>query len=229
LSITFAIGQELDSISMTFENGLVVVKYDFLNGEKDEDYELYLYGSHDNFAEPLQYTSGDVGKKIRIGTGKVIYWDAKKELGNFKGDFSLKIRGTKYIPFVTFKNINKDLKIKRGDVFEIKYTPSIKAEQVIMKIQRYGVPVDEPFPIDNTGVYAWDVPRKLKAGKGYTIQILDTKNMIKEETSEPFVIRRRVATVYKVIPAVAIVGGVVFYLTQNKDKGIPGPPALPER
>ena len=51
-AITYSNSQELDSISMTFEDGLVVVKYDFLIGETGKDYELYLYGSHDNFYGP---------------------------------------------------------------------------------------------------------------------------------------------------------------------------------
>ena len=51
---TIVNSQELDSISTTFEGGQVVVRYDFVVGEEKEIYELYLYGSHDNFSEPLQ-------------------------------------------------------------------------------------------------------------------------------------------------------------------------------
>jgi len=228
-SITFVEGQELDSISMTFENGMVVVRYDFLNGEAGEDYELYLFGSHDNFSEPLQHTTGDVGKKIQLGSGKVIYWDAKKELGNFKGDFSLKIKGTKYIPLVTFQNIHQDLKIKRGESFDIRWDRSTKADQVLLQMRRYGVPIEDPITVDNTGIYSWHVPREFKAGKGYTIQILDTQNLIKEETSESFTIRRKMPLAYKLIPVVAVLSGAAIYFTQGEDSGIPNPPAPPER
>ena len=226
--ITIAKTQELDSVSMTFENGLVVVKYDFLQGEDSEDYELYLYGSHDNFAAPLQYTTGDVGKKIQLGPGKIIYWDAKKELGVFKGDFSLKIKGKKYIPFVSYENISTDLKIKRGETFNIKWIPSTKDANVLLKIQRNNVPISDPLIVENSGEFSWDIPSNMKAGKGYTVQILNTHNLLKEETSGSFSVRRKVPLAYKIIPAIAIVGISAYLLTKDEESGIPNPPGVPE-
>lgn len=228
ITITLVKSQELDSISMTFEGGLVVVKYDFLIGETGKDYELYLYGSHDNFYGPLQYTTGDVGKKIKIGSGKVIYWDAKKELGNFKGDFSLKIKGSEYIPFVSYKNINEDLKLKRGESFNINWTPSTKARNVILKIQRNGVPISDPMEVENSGTFTWQIPSNLKACKGYTVQILDTENLLKEETSESFSVRRKVSLTFKILPIIAAVGVGAFLLYSDKESGIPNPPGVPE-
>lgn len=226
-SITFATGQELDSISMTFADGQVVVRYDFLTGEEGVDYELYLYGSHDNFSKPLLYTSGDVGKNIQIGKGKVIYWDAKKELGNFRGDFSLKIRGSKYIPFVTYQNIHENIKIKRGESFNIRWKSSTKADQVLLKIQRNGVPISDPISVDNLGNFTWEVPANLKAGKGYSVQILDAKNLIREETSKLFIVRRKIPLTFKVIPIAVAAGAAAYLLTQEKDNGIPEPPSPP--
>ena len=223
------LGQVLDSVSMEFEGGKVVVHYDFLKGEKDELYELYLFGSHDNFSEPLQFTTGDVGKKIRIGPDKKIYWDAKKELGNFKGDFSLKIKGSKYIPLVSFQNINSELKLRRGDEYEIRWKPNTKDKNVLFKIQRNGVSISEPFAIDNTGEYRWNIPAKLKAGNGYSVQILDEKNLMKEETSESFSVKRRIPLGLKVVPSVFAAGVAVYLLSKDQDQGIPGPPAPPSR
>ncbi len=212
---------------MSFEDGSVVVRYDFLDGEEGVDYELYLFGSHDNFSEPLRHTSGDIGKKIRIGRGKVIYWDAKEELGNFKGDFSLKISGSKYIPFITYNNIHQDLKIKRGSTFDIRWDTSSKTERILIKIQRNGVPISEPVEIENTGTFRWSVPGNLSAGKGYTIQLLDPKNLIREETSDSFSVRRRVPLALKIVPMAALAGASAFLLTGNDNSGIPAPPAPP--
>ena len=227
--ITIAKTQELDSVSMTFENGLVVVRYDFLQGEDGEDYELYLYGSHDNFAAPLQYTTGDVGKKIQLGPGKIIYWDAKKELGVFKGDFSLKIKGSKYIPFVSYENINTELKIKRGETFHIKWIPSTKASNVLLKIQRYGVPISDPLIVENSGEFNWEIPASMKASKGYTVQILNIENLLKEETSESFSVRRKIPLAYKIIPAIAVVGIGTYLFIKDEESGIPTPPGVPEQ
>jgi hypothetical protein len=229
LAITCAKSQVLDSISMTFEGGLVVVRYDFLDGEEGQDYELYLYGSHDNFVNPLQHTIGDVGKKIKIGSGKIIHWDAKKELGNFKGDISLKVKGAKYVPIVSFKNIDEDLKIKRGNVFDIKWIGAKNTDKVLLKIQRHGVPVSEPLIIDNSGSFTWEIPSNLKAGKGYSVQIMDPNNLLREETSQLFSIKRKVPLAYIIAPIAIIAGVTAVLLTQDDPQtGIPDPPSTPE-
>ena len=76
--------QEIDTVLTKFESGKVVVNYTFAKGTPDENYELYLYGSHDNFTRPMQQTIGDIGKNIRPGGQKIIYWDANRGLGNFR-------------------------------------------------------------------------------------------------------------------------------------------------
>lgn len=224
---TYAIGQEVDSISVTRTDDLFIVKYDFNKGEEGVDYELYLYGSHDNFSTPLKYTTGDVGKKIKIGAGKVIYWNAKKELGNFKGDFTLKIKGSNYIPFVTFKNINKDLSIKRGHTFDIRWETSEKTSTVLFKIQRYGVPILDAQVVNNNGHFSWEIPAKVKPGKGYTVQIMDKENSLREETSEEFILRRKVPLAYKIIPMAVLAGTAAILLSTEEKTGIPDPPAPP--
>ena len=229
LSISWAIAQEVDSISVSRQDGLMVVRYDFIKGEDGVEYELYLFGSHDNFSAPLQYTTGDVGKKIKLGKSKIIYWDAKKELGNFKGDFTLKIRGTRYIPFVKFENINKDLAIKRGHTFDIRWETSEKTKSVLVKIQRYGVPIIDAKVVDNNGLFSWEIPSKAKPGKGYSIQIVDTENPLREETSDLFVIKRKIPIAYKIIPVAVLGGAAAILFLKDEPTGIPGPPLPPTR
>ena len=215
---------------MTIVDGLAVVRYDFNHGEVGVDYELYLYGSHNNFLSPLQFTTGDVGKKIRLGPGKVIYWDAKKELGNFKGDFSLRIKGSKYIPYVSFTNISEDLAIRRGQVFDVKWNASDKSTKVLIKLQRNGVPLSESLVVDNNGLFAWEIPSKAKAGKGYSVQISNTENALQEETSAEFSLKRKIPLVYKLVPLAVIAGTTAIVLLNNNtnESGIPEPPNAPE-
>ncbi len=229
LSVSPVFGQELDSISMSVENDIVVVRYDFLDGEPETVYELYLYCSHDNFQKPLQLTTGDVGKGIKIGAGKTIYWNAKEELGNFKGDLSLKIKGDKYIPIVRYQNIPERLKIKRGESFEIQWASSEKKEKVLLKIQRNGVPVASPEVIDNSGKYIWTVPKKAKPGRGYTIQISDVDNPLREETSTEFSVSRKIPLIYAVAPVVVVAGGIAVIMStkEGSESGIPEPPSTP--
>ena len=228
-SANLAQSQELDSVSMEFQDGKVIVTYDFLTGDENENYELYLFGSHDNFTKPLQFTTGDIGKNIKTGAGKKIIWDAKRELGNFKGDFSLKIKGAIYVPLVSFKNVSRELNVKRGDRFIIEWNPNTKADLVLLNIQRNDVPIAESFVIENTGSYTWNIPSKIKAGKGYSIQILDTKNLLKEETSETFAVKRKVPMALKIVPTAIALGTAIYFLTKDQEQGIPGPPAPPSK
>lgn len=222
-------GQELDSVNITLENDMVVVRYDFLQGEPDQVYELYLYSSHDNFQKPLQLTTGDVGKGIHIGTGKIVYWNAKQELGNFKGDISLKIKGDVYTPIVQYLNVYDNLKLKQGNQFDFQWKSNDKSDKVLLKIQRNGVPVSDPLVVDNTGTYTWTIPRDIKAGKGYSIQIADTNNLLREETSNSFSVRRKVSLAYKIIPPILVAGGIaaIFLTSSDPESEIPEPPLTP--
>lgn len=228
LNISASFGQVLDSISTSLQDGIVVVRFDFLDGEPEVDYELYLYGSHDNFQKPLQETTGDVGKGIRTGVGKVIYWNAEKELGNFKGDFSLRIKGQKYFPIVEFKNISSQLKLKRGEQYNFQWKSNIKSDRLMMTIKRNGVPVTEPSLVENTGDFLWFIPKDLKPSRDITLEIADPENLLRKETSPPFVIKRKVPLTVKIIPAVAAMGGAAFYfMNKQEDDNIPAPPEVP--
>ena len=227
--VYITLGQELDSVIITLENDMVVVRYDFLEGEPDQVYELFLYSSHDNFQKPLQLTTGDIGKGIYIGTGKVIYWNAKQELGNFKGDISLKIKGDIYTPIVQYLNVYDNLKLKQGSQFGFQWKSNDKSDKVLLKIQRNGVPVTDPLVVDNTGTYTWTIPRDVKAGKGYSMQIADTNNLLREETSNSFSVRRKVSLAYKIIPPILIAGGIaaIFLTSSDLESEIPEPPLTP--
>jgi len=98
----------------------------------------------------------------------------------------------------------------------------------LLKIQRNGVPISDPLVVENSGEFSWEVSTNLKAGKGYTVQILNTENLLKEETSESFFVQRRAPLAYKIIPAVVLVGISAVLLTKDEENGIPDPPGVPE-
>ena len=219
--------QEIDTVLTKFESGKVVVNYTFAKGTPDENYELYLYGSHDNFTRPMQQTIGDIGKNIRPGGQKIIYWDANRELGNFKGDLILKVQGGKYTPFVSYENTPPDLKIKRGSYYTFEWKHDKTPEKILLNILRNNVPVQESVLMDNTGKFMWSVPTNQKAGGGYQVEIIDTNNHLRRETSENFVVRRKIPLGLKLLPLV-IVGGTALVLTSDTDAGgIPDPPPPP--
>ncbi len=222
-------GQQVDNISYAFEKGMIVVRYDFLKGEPDTDYELFLYSSHDNFAKPMQMVTGDVGRGVNTGTGKVIYWDAKAELGNFKGKVNLKISGEKYIPLVQFDGDAFVGKIKRGRDLEIKWTSTFPADdKVQLKIQRFNSTL-QSFTVNNIGSFTWNIPAKIKTGEDYSIRICKPENPLRGETSESFKIKTKIPASIKVLPAIVAAGAVavIYGVSGGGQQPIEGPPQPP--
>jgi len=217
--------QEIDSITMTQENGKVRLEYDFIQNDSNVPYELYVYSSHDNFTKPLQLVTGDVGKNVYPGLKKTVIWDGATELGNFKGDVILKIKGSIYKPFVNYINVPDRLTIKRGSIYTFEWSYDKKPEKVMLKILRNGVPLEDPQIIDNLGKYVWSVPKNTPSGKGYTLQLSDPENLIREESSHSFKVKRKVPLGYIALPT-AVIGtaAVILFLPE---KGIPEPPSAP--
>lgn len=96
----------------------------------------------------------------------------------------------------------------------------------MLKILRNGVPAIEPQIIDNLGKYVWQVPKNAPAGKGYTLQLSDPENLIREESSHEFAIKRKIPLGYIAVPA-ALLGTAAVLLFLPEEEGIPEPPATP--
>lgn len=63
----------------------------------DGEFNISVFCSIDNghnWGKPLQYVTGDVGKKQKAGFKKEILWDVLKELDNLVGNLKLKIKAT---------------------------------------------------------------------------------------------------------------------------------------
>jgi hypothetical protein len=223
------IAQQVDNISYAFEKGMIVVRYDFLKAEQGTEYELFLYSSHDNFKKPLQNVTGDVGRGIEAGSDKVIYWDAKSELGNFKGKVNLKITGGKYVPLALFEEELFREKIRRANNFEIRWTSGYKPDEMVqLNIQRYNSTL-QSFDIENSGSFVWKIPSDFKTGDGYSIRICKPDNPLKGETSENFKIKTKIPASIKILPAVVVAGtlGIIYGASGKDNNTIEGPPQLP--
>ena len=228
---TIGFGQELQNVRVKFENGLIAVHYDIISSDIDQLFEFYLYGSHDNYSSPLLEVSGDVGQKLKPGIDKTIFWDARKEFGNFKGDVNLKIKGGYYTPLITIDDFTSDQKIKKSKPINITWKPGIKLAELNMELLRNGQPVGKASAFSNTGNYTWVVPPETKPGSGYQIRFFSPDNPLKDEISEEFTIKRKTSNIVKIAP-VALLGGAAYFLIGNsKGSGseqiddIPDPPS----
>jgi hypothetical protein len=225
-----AVAQEAENVSFTFEKGLIVVRYDFHKGDPDETYEFFLYSSHDNFTKPLQMVSGDVGPGIGTGGQKTIYWDAKAEMGNFKGNVKLKVLGSLYKPLVVFENTFVEGKVKRGKQMVIQWTSAFDDDEKLkLEIVRFNSSLQD-FDIRNEGTFSWDVPKKMKTGDGYTVRISQRDNPLKHEVSAPFRIRPKIPLGIKLLPAAVAAGAAAIVVGMGgEDASIEGPPPLPSK
>jgi len=67
----------------------IVVKYNISEAQSTQYFNVSLWVSRDGgttFTGPLKHVTGDVGKRIRRGTGKEIQWDVNKEIPGFGGE-----------------------------------------------------------------------------------------------------------------------------------------------
>ena len=230
LSPIFTEAQIIENIQVKFENGLIAVHYDLMGGEPNELYEFYLYGSHDNYTVPLIEVSGDIGSGVVVGRDKIIYWDARKEFGNFKGDVNLRVIGGKYVPLVEFQNFESQLKVKRGKSYNLQWLNNTDSEKIYFELLRDGQPYLNRVLIPNTGNYNWFIANKMKVGR-YRIRLSDVENPLKGEISGEFEVKRKIPLGVKFIPIV-IAGGATYMLVSNGDsepneETIGDPPTTP--
>jgi hypothetical protein len=229
LTLQVAFGQKAESIVIDYENGKVNIHYDLVECQDGVPYEIYVYSSHDNYQKPLVHVTGDAGKNVYGGFGKLIYWDAQKELGHFKGEIQVSIKGRPYVPFVQFSNITDGLALKRGNTFPIKWQTSEAVDKVKLELYKGDFQIRETITIENSGSYNWVVPKDLKPGNDYRLHIESPKDLTREEFSKTFKIKRKVPTVLKIIPAAVLAGGVIYLLNQKESAqtgGIPDPPSI---
>ena len=79
--------EEVENVRVEQVGDDVHIYYD-LRGDADK-YKVTVRGSSDggrNYRLPMKTVSGDVGKKVRPGSGKRIIWKALKDAGELEGD-----------------------------------------------------------------------------------------------------------------------------------------------
>lgn len=207
-----AFSQKLENLKAVSAGDRIIITYD-LNAEVPSDkYDVQIYSSYNNFSSPLKYLIGDVGNSLTSGIGKRIEWEAKKELGNFKGDLSFEIRAEIKAIFA-FKN--SVMNTKRGKPLTVAWRGGLKNEEVRVVLLKEGVEQSSLATVNNTGNYQWTVPSKQKTGGGYQVQLVNGKETI---TSGHFSINHKIPMILKILP-VAIIGAVVALTSGSKDSG----------
>ena len=221
----------IDHIELAGRN--VVVHYNLDDGTASaRQFMVQLYTSQDNFSTPLTRVTGDFGTEVAAGPDKKIVWDITKELGSFKGDISLELRGRVYVPFVKIKDIAQGQVFKRGKNYPVNWTSGNLSGQV--NIELFNVDGERIWGennVANVGKFDWFLPAGTKKGNDYKLKFTNAKDRNDVVYSAPFVIRPKIPLLYKVAAVAVLAAAVNFVLESvqaaNAEKPLPTPPASP--
>jgi hypothetical protein len=210
-------GQHLELKYSEFKDNKLLVHYSLRDSVIGRNFTIRLYTSKDNFLNPLEKVSGDIGLEVKPGPDKTISWDATDELGTtFDGKVSLEIRGKVFIPFINTESINQHKVYKRKRKYNLTWTGG--TPQNILNFDLYnGEKKIMSFPnLANVGTYSLEFPSYVKPKKNYRFRISDSKNKEDVVYTSQFKIKRKVPLLVKVVPVV-LVGSLLYTLLQPKD------------
>lgn len=192
----------------------IIVHYDLDDGNPNNEYQISLYSSRNAFNAPVAKVSGDVGSDIKIGLNKKIIWNAKEELGPYKGKLMLEVRGKVYVPIVRLNNISTKSKFKRGKSHAITWRAG-NSNAIHIELFKGGQRVSGDLNQPNNGSYNLFVPQHAAVGKDYSIRITDSRNAESVVMSEPFSVTRKVPLLLKVVPVLAVGAAVAVVATSG--------------
>lgn len=219
--LVFAKGysQDLEVDFIEFSGRNVVVHYTLDDGaNSNRQFLVQIYSSQDNFTAALTRVSGDVGSEVSAGVDKKITWDITKELGDFKGDIQLELRGRVYVPFVKIKDIEKDEVFKRGKNYPINWTSGNLSGQVNIELfNEDNERIWGENNVSNIGKFDWYIPGNVKKGHNYTLKFTNAKDRNDVVFSQPFTIKPKIPLLAKA-GAIVVVVAVVGVLVNSSDK-----------
>ena len=175
----------------------IVITYDISADFAGDKFDISLYASSNNFSSPLQQVRGDVGKGQADGKSKRIEWDAKNELGNFKGELSFEVRAEVIAAFMLRNEIKS---AKRGKSVQLDWRGGAKNQDVKIELLKAGVSQGVVGTVTNNGTYQWNVAANEKTGSGYQLRFINGKEAV---TTQSFSIKHKIPTLLKILPLVA--------------------------
>ncbi|MCB0494216.1 MAG: hypothetical protein KDC93_17555 [Cyclobacteriaceae bacterium] len=209
-------------------NGDVLVHYNLQDERLDRKYSLYLYSSADNYIQPLENVTGDVGVDISVGGNKTLVWHAKEELGeSFKGGVALELKGSIYVPFIALDGFDDYKVFKRGKPYDVTWTGGRGDNVLNFELYRDDDKVKVLEERPNVGNTTIIIPSDVKPGR-YKFKISDSRNKDEVVYTLDFRVKRKVPLGLK-LGLMAVVAGGVGYLAGSSDSAEAkiGEPPLP--
>ena len=216
---SYTTAQTVENVTRKVEGGSITITYDLI-GVVGELYFISIYSSADNFNRPIISVEGDVGSDITPGRGKSVKWDAKKDLGDYKGSLRLSVRA-ELLVFIEFSNIYAKQKFKKGTSNEITWTGGPR-ENIKLEIYDGSIKVTDLTNTVNSGRFTWVIPKKFKSGKAYKIR---ASSGDRASFSPEFQISGKIP-IWMIAVPIVVVGVVVVILMQDRTEplqAIPDP------
>lgn len=205
-----ASAQDFSIKRVELDGDLVNVYYDLLDTTARRTYTVSIYSSRDNYISQLEKVTGDLGLEVKPGANKKISWNTRQELGEtFEGEVGLEVRGRVYIPFVRLDGQYSS--VKRMKPYEMTWTGGTQQNILNFDLYKDGEKITSFPNIANVGHYTLVIPKTVKAGKGYSFKITDTKNKDQIVNTATFAVKPKVPLLVKAVP-VAIVGGLLYWI-----------------
>lgn len=228
------LSQNMDIDFIEFSGRNVVVHYNLDDGaNSSREFLVQLYSSQDNFTIPLTRVTGDFGPEVSAGFGKKIVWDITQELGAFKGNVSLELRGRVYVPFAKIKDIEDGQVFKRGKNYPINWTSGNLSGQVNIELfNEAGERMWGENNVANVGKFDWYVQSNIKKGSNYKLKFTNAKDRNDVVYSHAFTIKPKIPLLVKVAGLVILAGAAEFLISNSKSssdkaKSFPNPTPAP--
>jgi hypothetical protein len=209
LLVQYTHAQKVDITWVEIAGSKIIVHYNLETSNPNHEFSVSLFTSRDNFSAPLTKVTGDVGNEVKPGKDKKITWDVIAELGNFRGDLELEIRGRVFVPFMKLVNFDADRKYKRGKSYPLTWISSEMSGQVDIELYDGQTRVTSDRGVPNTGKFEWFLPGSVKPGKDYQLKFTNVKNRDEVIYSGTFAVVPKVPMAVKGLIGLAVIGGGV--------------------
>jgi hypothetical protein len=223
--------QSIRNFAAHFDGEQVIITYDLMSDDAADRFDVGLYSSIDNYQQKLSLLVGDAGENVEPGTEKRITWDAKRSLPDkFDQEIIFKIKANLMVSLnhpnrLALKPLDFNA-YKRGGVVNMEWNGGKANEHITIELLKENEVVSKITDVENNNLYSWNIPKKAKTGKEYSIRISKTENPLIQAATIPFEIKPKVSLLTKLIP-VLVAGGVVAVLSGGSDEeapDLPGPP-----
>lgn len=187
----------------------IIVFYDLDDSNPNNEFQINLYASKDKFSAPLTKVIGDIGSAVKPGADRRIEWKITDEYEGFKGKLSLEIRGKVFVPFVKLRDFDAKKSYKRGKSYNIAWRPG-NTNPIHIELYKGSQRVSGELNHPNSGKSTLSISSKVKPGKDYRLKISDSKYSDEIVYSEYFTIRPKIPFILKLIPTLAVAGGLAI-------------------